>query len=268
MLPKLPLILAGPLMLLFALGCASGLTEAEVQQMIDASIESSQPQGPPGPRGATGPMGQVGPKGDQGDKGEQGEPGPRGVAGPIGQIGPKGDQGDRGERGPRGATGAQGDRGEQGERGPQGVRGPQGAAVTYAIAYSEGMEHRPAVPDFVVPLPPGLTVDGVEDTYVFTWTIPLGDKDKYYSGRLADEWAWKVWPPNKNNSARTEGYCENTEWASIRQTIDVAWYNCDVNRMGAAKAIARWIDEDRGLASTLHIYEAIDDWDAEPIVVR
>ena len=93
-------------------------------------------------------------------------PGPQGVAGEQCQTGPAGPQGPRGiagERDPEGAAGPQG---------PQGVKGADGPVHSYAVAYSEGMEHRPDVPDFVIPLPHKFRVEGIEDTSIFVWTVP------------------------------------------------------------------------------------------------
>ena len=86
--------------------------------------------------------------------------------GPAGPLGPPGMQGNAGRAGSRGEQGAPGPA-RRGERGPQGERGPVGPVHAYAIAYSEGMEHMPAVPDYVVPLPSRFRVEGIEDTYFF-----------------------------------------------------------------------------------------------------
>ena len=239
---KTTLVLAGLLVVSMILGCApSGPSKAEVQKMIDASIATSSLQGPPGPRGATGLMG---------------------------PMGPMGKQGPQGEAGPRGDPGIQGVRGEKGEQGPQGVQGPRGRAVTYSIAYSEGMEYRPAVPDFVVPLPPGFSVGGVSDTYVSVWTIPPGDKDKYYTGSMGDL-VWRIYPPNKNNPTRTNGFCEATEWAArwLMFEDSPGQYTCSDKRTSIATSSAYYMDDDRGLPSQIHFYETIDDWDAEAVVL-
>ena len=99
-----------------------------------------------------------------------GRKGPQACRAPLARAGP------RGEQGPPG----------RGERGPQGLEGPVGPTHAYAVAYSEGMEHRPAVPDYIVPLPERFRVEGIEDTYVFVWTVPERG-DAHYSGSLLSD---------------------------------------------------------------------------------
>lgn len=188
-------------------------------------------------------------------------PGPQGIQGERGERGPQGIQGVQGERGIRGQSGVQG---ERGERGPQGERGPAGLAHSYTVAYSEGMEHMPAVPDFVIPLPDKFRVEGIEDSYFFEWTVPERG-DPHYSGSLpSDSQVWQLYPPNANNASRTEGFCSTTDWTSLFLTEADSnyWYFCDDSerggREGSAKAIAARLDEAKGLSSRLHIYQAYD----------
>ncbi len=114
----LPLLLA--LVLLLALGCSGGLTEEEVQRMIDESTIAG-PQGEPGPTGMQGPKGDTGLAGPAGPRGEAGEPGAQGEPGGPGPQGPKGDAGERGLPGARGETGATGERGPPGQSGAPGA---------------------------------------------------------------------------------------------------------------------------------------------------
>lgn len=213
---------------LLTLACAP--SESEIRSMVRDEIASSLVQGIPGPPG---------PKGDPGPQGETG----------VGMQGPPGVAGERGLRG---------------ERGPQGERGPAGPVHSYAVAYSEGMEHRPAVPDFVVSLPNSFRVEGIEDTYLFEWTVP--DRgDSHYSGSLpSDSQKWQLYPPHPNNSSRTEGFCEAETWTAIfyKDAEDGPWYYCDDSkggtREGMASGIAVGLDEAKGLSSRLHIYQAYD----------
>ena len=62
-----------------AVGCSSGLTEAEVREIVSGEI-SALALGPVGPKGDTGSQGVQGLTGT----GVQGEPGPQGLQGPIG----------------------------------------------------------------------------------------------------------------------------------------------------------------------------------------
>jgi len=91
-----------------AVGCSSGLTEAEVREIVSGEI-SALALGPVGPKGDTGSQGVQGPEG----AGVRGETGPQGPVGPTGDTGPQGVQG---------LTGT----GVQGEPGPQGLQGPIG----------------------------------------------------------------------------------------------------------------------------------------------
>ena len=206
------------------------------------------PMGPPGPQGEIGPEGQrgdTGPKGDQGPQGERGEVGPQGKTGPAGSPGEKGEEGLVGPSGPRG------------QRGAQGPRGPAGEAVTYSIAYAEGMSHRPAVPDFIIPLPDRFRVEGIRDTYVFTWTVPARG-DNHYAGRLGDQ-VWELYPPHANNPSRTEGYCKAIEWAALyKDDVAGSWRICHDNRPGIATEVVRNLDEFKGLESETHFYQTYD----------
>ena len=201
-------------------------------------------------------VGQEGPAGIQGDPGPQGEQGIQGETGPRGERGPQGESGE---------PGAQGIQGIQGEQGPQGVRGPVGETHTYAVAYSEGMEHRPAVPDFVIPLPDKFRVEGIEDTYTFTWTEPERG-DAHYAGSLPEDGqVWQLYPPHANNPSRTGGFCEATEWAAvyIKEPGGTNWRTCrdsDDGRESLASGVAEDLDEAKGLPSELHLYQALD-WD-------
>ena len=215
---------------LITVACAP--SESEIRSMIRDELSTSLVQGPPGPAGP---------------KGEQGEPGPQGETG-IGM---------------QGSPGVAGERGLRGERGPQGERGPAGPVHSYAVAYSEGMEHRPAVPDFVVPLPDSFRVEGIEDTYFFEWTVP--DRgDPHYSGSLpSDGQVWQLYPPHANNSSRTDGFCDPETWVAlvVPEPDDTAWFYCDDNergREGLATGIVNLMDEAKGLSSRLHIYQAYD----------
>ena len=126
--------------------CASGLSEAEVREVVGEYTMS----GPPGPQGVagarglpgtsgsqgtagergmpgtSGPQGVAGGRGMQGETGLQGERGPQGVAGERGPQGDAGLQGERGDLGPQGEPGVPGERGLQGEQGDQGERGERG----------------------------------------------------------------------------------------------------------------------------------------------
>ena len=238
--------------------------------------------GPMGEHGPTGEQGAEGPEGRQGEQGGTGAPGPQGLRGPAGADGPSGPKGEQGEPGPEGPPGEKGDTGEQGPkgvpgdlakgeqgdtglRGPagpmgpkggQGPRGPRGEAVTFAIAYSEGMAHRPAVPDFVIPLPDTFRVEGIQDTYVFTWTTPQRG-DNHYAGSVRDR-HYQVYPPDVNNPSRTSGSCEATEWAGLYYTDEGRWRICFDQRTRIARSIAEHMDEARGLESESHFYQSYD----------
>ncbi len=101
-------------------GAGSGLTETDVQQIVDAQLnpveqniqELQAGKDTPGPAGA---------KGDKGDKGDAGAQGPQGPQGPAGAAGAKGDKGDKGDPGLPGPTGGQG---------IQGIQGPAGGTIT------------------------------------------------------------------------------------------------------------------------------------------
>ena len=75
---------------LVVVSCTSALTEAEIQEIVDAQVSravAELKQGPPGPRGETGI---AGPVGETGPVGAIGETGPRGLTGPSGTAGPAG----------------------------------------------------------------------------------------------------------------------------------------------------------------------------------
>ena len=138
-----------------------------------------------------------------------------------------------------------------------------GDAHSYAIAYAEGMEHRPAVPDFVIPLPTRFRVEGIEDTYVFTWVTPERG-DAHYEGNLPEDGqVWQLYPPHANNASRTMGFCEATDWATlyVKEPGGSEWRSCnstDRGRESLATSVAEWLDEEKGLSSQLHIYQAYD----------
>ncbi len=257
------------------------LLVALIAMACTGPIGPAGPPGEPGPQGERGPAGKAGGdggqgpqgipgiKGDAGDPGPEGKPGQDGEAGPMGprgEAGKDGDEGPMGPAGPRGAgdPGPKGDKGDTGPtgppgaRGPQGARGPEGQTMTLAIAYSEGMAHRPAVPDFVIPLPKKFRVEGIQNTYVFTWTTPPRG-DNHYSGSIAGR-HYEVYPPHANNPSRTNGYCEATEWASLyhRDAGGPQWRVCSDKRGHIASIVAEQIDEGRGLASESHFYQAYD----------
>ena len=225
----------GIIVVLVTVACAP--SESEIRNMIRDELATSLVEGPQGPAGP---------------KGEQGEPGTQGATGMTGA------------RGPTGVMGESGAQGTQGDRGPQGERGPAGPVHSYAVAYSEGMEHLPAVPDYVVPLPDIFRVEGIEDTYFFEWAVP--DKgDPHYSGSLpSDGQLWQLYPPHANNPSRTDGFCDAETWTAlfVTESGDTPWYYCDErgggSREGLATVIARQLDEAKGLSSRLHIYQAYD----------
>ena len=234
-------IAVGIIVALVAVACSPG--ESEIRVMIRDEIARSPIEGPQGPAGP---------------KGEKGEQGPQGLAG---ATGPQGPPGVAGERGAQGVVGSQG---RPGERGPQGEMGVAGPVHAYAIAYSEGMEHRPAVPEYVVPLPDRFRVEGIEDTYLFEWATP--DRgDPHYNGSLpSDGQTWQLYPPHPNNASRTEGFCENTDWTAlfVKEQGGVTWLLCNQSdgggREGLATGVAEGLDEGKGLSSQLHIYQAYD----------
>ena len=125
------------LLAIIAVGCggASGLTEAEVLELIRANAGQGT-TGAQGPAGQSGPQGIPGPKGDTGDEGpagtqgEQGTLGEKGDTGAMGMEGTHGAQGPAGERGPAGSQGSDGVglAGPQGPKGDQGEQGPPGEA--------------------------------------------------------------------------------------------------------------------------------------------
>ena len=162
----------------------------------------------------------------------------------------------------QGPPGEPGPTGPQGPSGPQGPRGPVGPTHTYAVSYAKGMAHRPAVPEFVVPLPKQFRVEGIEHTYRFTWTVPERGDAHYEGSHAAHGHVWQVYPPHANNVSRTVGYCEATMWASVHisEKGEDPWSACSAGRELLATDVARWLDADKGLASELHIYLA-HDWD-------
>ena len=231
-------------------------------------VACTGPVGPAGPQGEQGDTGAQGPSGEAGTDGDQGPPGERGETGPQG---PPGEKGDTGEQGPKGVPGdlAKGEQGDTGPRGPagsmgpkgdqggQGPRGPRGEAVTFAMAYAEGMAHRPSVPDFVIPLPDIFRVEGIQDTYVFTWTTPQRG-DNHYAGSVRGR-HYQVYPPDANNPSRTSGSCEATEWAGLYYTDPKArWRIYFDQRTRIARSIAEHMDEARGLESESHFYQSYD----------
>ena len=81
------------LMGLLVLGCASGLTNEEIESIVKAEVASAIAElkgGPPGPQGEAGLTGPAGPQGETGQKGDPGETGLAGPRGPRGPIGPAG----------------------------------------------------------------------------------------------------------------------------------------------------------------------------------
>lgn len=77
----------------------AGLTEAQVQAMIDAAMAGRRftgPPGPAGPAGPPGPPGASGPAGSPGAPGREGQPGSPGRAGDPGREGQPGRQGGEG----------------------------------------------------------------------------------------------------------------------------------------------------------------------------
>ena len=219
-------------------------------------------RGFPGALGLLGEQGQQGEQGAPGEEGSVGEQGPPGPPGdiPQGQRGPQGEQGSRGARGPQGEQGPQGPRGDQG---PQGISGPRGEARSYVIAYSEGMERPPVVPDSRISLPDSFRVEGIEDTYRFQWTKPERG-DPHYAGSLAaDGQVWQLYPPHVNNTSRTSGFCKATEWATVlrKEPAGIKWHSCrDQDRAGErlAESVVEWLDEAKGLSSQLHTYRVSD----------
>ena len=261
-----PVALAAVLVLILLLLACEGAVGTGGPQGPQGQRGEPGPVGPAGERGPEGPQGEQGIQGIHGEQGPQGERGEQGEPGPQGEQGPQGPKGDAtgvaGPQGPKGETGASGPRGEQG---PQGIQGPAGPVHSYAIAYAEGMAHRPAVPDFVIPLPDKFRVEGIEDTYTFTWMVPERG-DAHYSGSLPEDGqVWQLYPPHANNPSRTSGFCDAAEWALIyiREPDGSNWRSCE-DRRGARETLAtraaEWLDEAKGLLSELHIYQAYD-WD-------
>ena len=108
--------------------CASGLTEAEVLELIRANAGEGT-TGEQGPAGASGPQGIPGARGDKGDEGSrgaQGESGSQGTKGDAGAQGAEGDTGAQGAQGQLGSAGQQGPAGTPGQLGPKGDTGEQG----------------------------------------------------------------------------------------------------------------------------------------------
>ena len=128
------LTLSALFLMIAAIGCAEGLSEAEVRAIVqEYSVPGpagppgeAGPQGLPGPVGATGPVGPQGLEGPQGEQGPEGERGPAGADGEDGAPGPRGEQGPPGEQGPSGADGREGARGPKGDPGSAGSPGPAG----------------------------------------------------------------------------------------------------------------------------------------------
>ena len=222
--------------------------------------------GAQGPSGSDGTRGEVGPQGEQGPSGPSGKDGPQGPKGEPGNTGaqgPKGDPGDpgdvaKGETGEPGESGPVGPRGPQGNPGAQGPRGVRGQAFSFAIAYSEGMPHRPAVPDFVIPLPDMFRVEGIQDTFIFRWTVSLRG-DSHYAGSVKGS-HYQIYPPHANNASRSGGSCAATDWVALYHTDpgEPRWRLCHEERGRITREVAQHIDESKGLASESHFYQVYD----------
>ena len=143
------LLLSTAVSLLFA-GCASALTDDEIQSLVETEVAKAVAelkQGPHGPQGEVGIAGPVGPQGNTGPEGAQGEvgpPGPNGPtgdSGPVGASGPRGVQGETGKAGPIGLTGRTGSTGPIGATGPRGLSGPSGPAGPAGVANLSFADH-------------------------------------------------------------------------------------------------------------------------------
>ena len=88
--------------------------------------------------------------------------------------------------------------------------------------------------------------------------------DAHYAGSLLkDGQVWLIYPPHENNSIRTVGFCDVTDWAAlyVKEQDGSSWRVCrdtDDAREILAARIAEWLDEAKGLSSQLYIYEAYD----------
>ena len=73
---------------LLVLGCASGLTNEEIESTVKAEVARAIAELKEGPPGAQGEVGLTGPAGTQGEIGPKGDLGETGPAGPSGPAGP------------------------------------------------------------------------------------------------------------------------------------------------------------------------------------
>ena len=121
-------------------GCAQGLTEQDVRDIVQEYPGAPGPQGIQGEQGIQGAQGIQGEQGIQGMQGQQGElgqkgtqgfMGPTGAPGPQGKPGLQGSQGRPGTPGIDGSPGLQGPQGEQGEQGKRGLRGVKGSDAAF-----------------------------------------------------------------------------------------------------------------------------------------
>ena len=95
------------------------------------------------------------------------------------------------------------------------------------------------------------------------WTTPERGDAHYAGSLLEDGQVWQLYPPHANNSSRTSGFCDATQWAALyfKEPGGSEWRLCqdpDGGRETSASAIAEYLDEAKGLSSQLHMYQSYD----------